>query len=158
EEIVRALFEQGILVQNGSVKQTCPLAQAYLPVTVQGVLAARIDRLPAGDRELLHTVAVLGREFQRRLIQRVASVPADALERGLPRLQAGDFIYEQPAANDVEYVFRHALTQEVAYNSILIERRKVLHERTAQALEALFVDSLDEHLADLSYHYGHSGN
>jgi tetratricopeptide (TPR) repeat protein len=73
-------------------------------------------------------------------------------------LQAGYFIHEQPAVNDVEYVFKHALTQEVAYNSVLIERRKVLHERTAQALEALFADSLDEHLAELAFHYSRSGN
>jgi class 3 adenylate cyclase len=158
EEMVRALFEQGILAQNGTVKLVRPLAQAYLPVTVQGVLAARIDRLQASDRDLLHTLAVLGREFPLGLVQRVAASPADELERGLSRLQAGEFIHEQPAVNDVEYVFKHALTQEVAYNSVLIERRKVLHERAAQALEALFVDSTDEHLVDLSYHYSRSGN
>jgi tetratricopeptide (TPR) repeat protein len=160
EEMVRALFEQGILVQNGGVKQARPLAQAYLPVTVQGVLAARIDRLPASDRELLCTLAVLGREFPLELVQRVAADPADELQGGLSRLQAGDFIYERlaVAAADVGYVFKHALTQEVAYNSVLIERRKVLHERAAQALEALFVDSIDEHLVDLSFHYSRSGN
>ena len=158
EEIVQALFEQGILARNGTVKLVRPLAQAHLPVTVQGVLAARIDRLPANDRNLLHTLAVLGHEFPLGLVQRVAPVPAAELEWGLSRLQTGDFIYEQPAVNDVEYVFKHALTQEVAYNSVLIERRKVLHERTAQALEALFVDSIDEHLVDLSFHYSRSGN
>src|SRR6516225_4408499 len=158
EEIVQALFEQGILARNGTVKLVRPLAQAHLPVTVQGVLAARIDRLPANDRNLLHTLAVLGHEFPLGLVQRVAPVPAAELEWGLSRLQAGDFIYEQPAVNDVEYVFKHALTQEVAYNSVLIERRKVLHERTAQALEALFVDSIDEYLVDLSFHYSRSAN
>ena len=158
EEIVQALFEQGILARNGTVKLVRPLAQAHLPVTVQDVLAARIDRLPANDRNLLHTLAVLGHEFPLGLVQRVARVAADELERGLSRLQAGEFIHEQLAVNDVEYVFKHALTQEVAYNSVLIERRKVLHERAAQALEALFVDSIDEYLADLSYHYSRSGN
>jgi predicted ATPase len=103
-------------------------------------------------------LAVLGREFPLELVQRVAAAPADELQRRLSRLQAGEFIHEQPAVTDVEYVFKHALTQEVAYNSVLIERRKVLHERAAQALEALFVDSVDEHLADLSYHYSRSGN
>ena len=158
EEMVQSLFEQGILARNGRVKVARPLRQAQLPFTVQGVLAARIDRLQASDSDLLHTLAVLGREFQLRLVQRVARVSADELERGLSRLQAGDFIHEQPAVNDVEYAFKHALTQEVAYNSVLIERRKVLHERTAQALEALFVDSVDEHLVDLSHHYSRSGN
>jgi tetratricopeptide (TPR) repeat protein len=158
EEMVRALFEQGILVQNGSVKQARPLEQAYLPVTVQGVLAARIDRLPAGDRELLHTVAVFGREFPLELVQRMAAAPTDELKRGLSRLQAGGFIYEQPAADKIEFAFKHALTQEVAYNSILVERRKVLHERIAHAIEALFAHRLDDHLADLARHYSQSGN
>jgi class 3 adenylate cyclase/tetratricopeptide (TPR) repeat protein len=158
EEIVQALFEQGILAQNGTIKLVRPLAQAHLPVTVQGVLAARIDRLQASDRDLLHILAVLGREFRLGLVQRVAAASADELERGLSHLQTAEFIHEQQAVNDVEYVFKHALTQEVAYNSVLIERRKALHERAAQALEALFVDSIDEHLVDLSYHYSHSGN
>jgi hypothetical protein len=158
EEIVQSLFEQDILARNGTVKLARPLPQAHLPVTVQGVLAARIDRLQASDRDLLHTLAVLGREFPLGLVQRVAPVRGLELERGLSRLRAGEFIHEQPAANDVEYVFKHALTQEVAYNSVLIERRKVLHERTAQSLEALFADSVGEHLVDLSYHYSRSGN
>jgi class 3 adenylate cyclase len=158
EEMVQSLFEQGVLARNGTVRLARPLPQAHLPVSVQGVLAARIDRLEPRDRDLLHTLAVLGREFPLGLVQRVASVREGELERGISRLKAGEFIHEQPAVNDVEYVFKHALTQEVAYNSVLIERRKVLHERTARALEALFVDSVDEHLADLSYHYSRSGN
>ena len=76
----------------------------------------------------------------------------------LADLQAGEFIYEQPAANDVEYVFKHALTQEVAYNSILIERRKLLHERVGQALESMFAEHLDDHLGDLAHHYSRSDN
>jgi len=158
EEMVRALFEQSILAQNGAIKLVRPLAQAHLPATVQGVLAARIDRLRSADRDLLHTLAVLGREFPRRLVQRIATAPADELERGLSRLQASEFIHEQLTVNDVGYVFKHALTQEVAYNSVLIERRKVLHERAAQVFEELFVDSIDDHLVDLSFHYSRSGN
>ncbi len=84
---------------------------------------------------MLHTLAVLGREFPLGLIQRVASALADELDRMLSRLQVGEFIFEQPAAGDIEYTFKHALTQEVAYNSILIEHRKWIHERTAQAIE-----------------------
>jgi len=81
------------------------------------------------------------------------------IERMLGNLQAGEFIYEQVVSGTaVAYEFKHALTQDVAYNSLLIERRKVLHERAAQALEALLVDSIDEHLVDLSYHYSRSGN
>ncbi len=76
----------------------------------------------------------------------------------LAGLQMGEFIYEQPAIPDVEYTFKHALTQEVAYNSMLIERRRVLHERAAQAVEELFPERLDDHLAELAHHYNRSGN
>ena len=73
-------------------------------------------------------------------------------------LQVGEFIYEQPAAGDVEYIFKHALTQEVAYNSLLVERRKLLHERAGQALESMFAGQLEDHLDELAHHYSRSGN
>jgi predicted ATPase len=158
EEIVQALFDEGTLTRNGAVKVTRTLAQLRLPPTVQGMLAARIDRLAAEHKELLQTLAVIGRESSRRLLRRVAS-PADSqLERMLAELQAGEFIYEQPATPEVEYVFKHALTQEVAYNSLLIERRKQLHEQAGQALESMFADQLDDHLSQLAHHYSHSDN
>jgi class 3 adenylate cyclase/tetratricopeptide (TPR) repeat protein len=158
EEMVQALFEQGILARNGTVKLIRPLSHGQLPVSVQGLLAARIDRLRADDRDLLHTLAVLGRQFPLRLVQGMAPASADELQRRLSHLQSSGFIYEQPAMNDIEYVFKHALTQEVAYNSLLIEQRKVFHERAAKALEALFADSVDEHLLDLSFHYSRCGD
>ena len=80
------------------------------------------------------------------------------LNRLLNDLQVGEFIYEQPAAGDTEYIFKHALTQEVAYKSVLIERRRQLHERTAAALESLYARSIEEHLAELAHHYGRSAN
>ena len=76
----------------------------------------------------------------------------------LSSLQHKEFLYEQPAFPEVEYIFKHALTQEVAYNSVLQERRKVLHERTAQAIEALFHSKLEEHYSELAHHYSRSGN
>jgi tetratricopeptide (TPR) repeat protein len=76
----------------------------------------------------------------------------------LAELQLGEFIYEQPAAGGIEYIFKHALTQEVAYNSILTKRRMQIHERAAQAIESLFVASLADHYTDLAHHYGRSGN
>src|SRR5258708_3734953 len=109
-----------------------------VPATVQAVLASRIDRLPAEEKELLQTLAVLGREFPLGLVRRVTLTPDYALEQMLSRLQAAEFIYEQPAAGDVKYRFVHALTQEVAYNSLLGERRKLVHERVGTAIEELF--------------------
>src|SRR6266436_2354562 len=76
----------------------------------------------------------------------------------LAELQAAEFIYEQPALADTEYVFKHALTQEVAYNSLLIERRKLLHERIGHVLESMFPDQLDDHVSELARHYSSSDN
>jgi class 3 adenylate cyclase/predicted ATPase len=160
EEIVQELIEQGVLVRDarGGWVVSQLTAALQLPTTVQGVLAARIDRLAAPEKEFLQTLAVLGKEFSWGLVHQVVSRPADELQGLLGRLQTAEFIYEQPAFPEVEYTFKHALTQEVAYNSLLIERRKGLHERTAQAIEALYRERLEEHYSDLAYHYSRSGN
>src|SRR5262249_42873255 len=76
----------------------------------------------------------------------------------LSELQLGEFIYEQPAVGDTAYIFKHALTQEVAYKSVLVQRSKQLHERIGAALEALYASSLEDHLAELAYHYSRSPN
>src|SRR5712664_1536426 len=91
-------------------------------------------------------------------MQRVTVKADDELESMLSRLQAGEFIYEQPATGDVEYTFKHALTQEVAYNALLVERRKLLHERAGVALESLFAGQLEDHLEELARHYSRTDN
>ena len=101
---------------------------------------------------------MIGRESSLSLLSQVASHPDAQLQQMLTDLQAGEFIYEQPATGGIEYVFKHALTQEVAYNSLLIERRKQLHERAGQALESIFADQLDDHLSRLAHHYSLSDN
>ena len=107
------------------MKLTRSLNTLKIPPTVQAILAARIDRLPADDKDLLQTLAVIGREFPLSLIRAVVTKSDDELNRLLNDLQLGEFIYEQPAVGDIEYTFKHALTQEVAYNSVLVERRKL---------------------------------
>jgi class 3 adenylate cyclase/tetratricopeptide (TPR) repeat protein len=156
EEMVQALFDEGALVRNGTVKVTRALSQMRLPPTVQGILASRIDRLPTEQKELLQTLAVIGRESPFGLIRQVAPRSNIQLERMLGDLQAGEFVYEQSAGAGIgiEYTFKHALTQEVAYNSLLVARRKLLHERAGQALESMFTEQLDDHLGDLAHHYG----
>src|SRR5207237_7204089 len=105
------------------------------------------------------TLAVIGREFAWSLVRRVVDGRKDdELERMLADLQMAEFIYEQPATGDIEYIFKHALTQEVAYNSLLVERRKLLHERAGQALESMFAEQLDDHLGELAHHYSSSDN
>ena len=158
EEIVQALFEDGALLRNGAVKLTKAPGELKIPPTVQGILASRIDRLPSDEKELLQTLAVIGREFALSLVRRVVDGADDDLNRMLADLQMAEFIYEQPATGDTEYTFKHALTQEVAYNSVLIERRKLLHERTGQALGSLYAAKLEERLGELSHHYTRSGN
>src|SRR5271167_393944 len=148
EETVQVLFDEGALVREGeAAKLTKPLNALKISPTVQGILAARIDRLPADAKELLQALAVIGREFPLSLIGAVVTKSNDELNRMLNELQLAEFIYEQPAVGDTEYIFKHALTQEVAYNSVLLERRRQLHERAAAALETLYKPSVDEHLA-----------
>jgi predicted ATPase/class 3 adenylate cyclase len=158
EEMVQALFDEGVLARNGSIKVARPFSQLRLPATVQGVLSSRIDRLGLKEKELLQTLAVIGREFQLSLARRIVNRADDELDAALAVLQGGEFICEQPASPDVEYVFKHALTQEVAYNSILIERRKLLHEQAGQAMESMFGAQLDDHLSELARHYSRSDN
>jgi predicted ATPase len=158
EEIVQALFDEGALAHNGVVRLTKPLTDIKVPPTVQGVLTARIDRLPAAEKELLQTLAVLGKDFPLSLVKSVVRMSDDEVERMLSDLQLGEFIYEQPALPDVEYTFKHALTQEVAYNSVLVEWRRILHSRTGAAIEELYAGRLDEHLDELARHYRIGGN
>ena len=157
EEMVQALFEDGGLVRNGAVKVTRSLSALRLPPTVQGILASRIDRLSAAHKNLLQTMAVIGRGAQLGVLRRVVRVETE-LEDDLRVLRAGEFVYEQPTTNDVEYVFKHALTQEVAYNSLLMEQRKRLHERAGAAIESLYGMQLDDYLSELARHYRYSGN
>jgi class 3 adenylate cyclase/predicted ATPase len=159
EETVQVLFDENALVRDGgAVKLTRSLAELKIPPTVQAILAARIDRLPQDAKDLLQTLAVIGREFPLSLIRAVVSIPDDETRRLLDVLQLGEFIYEQPAIGDSEYTFKHALTQEVSYNSVLMERRRQLHGRIGAAIERLYANSIDDHLDELAHHYGRSGN
>jgi predicted ATPase/class 3 adenylate cyclase len=158
EEMVRTLFEHGVLARNGTVKLAKPLASIQIPPTVQGILAARIDQLTATEKELLQTLAVIGETFSPGLVRRVSRQPEDELTRALAKLQLAEFIYEKPAFPESEYTFQHALTQEVAYNSVLVERRREIHGRAATAIEELFAETLDDHVAVLAHHYSRSHN
>jgi tetratricopeptide (TPR) repeat protein len=158
EEIVQALTEEGALVRNGAVKLTRPLDALKVPPTVQDIIASRIDRLPPPEKELLQTLAVIGMEFTHALAAEVTKKPDDELNRLLNDLQLAEFVYEQPAAGDMGYIFKHALTHDVADKSLLTERRKLLHERAGQAIETLYHGRLDDHYDDLAHHYRLSDN
>jgi class 3 adenylate cyclase/tetratricopeptide (TPR) repeat protein len=159
EEIYQALIEDGVLVRDGAgVRLAKSLSQLKIPSTVRDIIAARIDGLRGDEKDFLQTLAVIGREFPLALARNIINQPDDEIERMLDHLQLAEFIYEQPAAGDIEYTFKHALTRDVAYHSVLLERRKVLHERIGTALKSLHVGKLDNHLSELAYHFAHSGN
>ncbi len=159
EETVQMLLDEGALVRDGgAVKLTRPVSELKIPPTVQGILAARIDRLAPDTKDLLQTLSVIGREFPMSLIRAVVPKSDDELNRMLGDLQLAEFIYEQPAVGDTQYIFKHALTQEVSHNSVLLERRRQLHERIGAAIETVFAENLEDHLAELAHHYSRSAN
>jgi class 3 adenylate cyclase/tetratricopeptide (TPR) repeat protein len=157
EEIVQELFEQGTLVRNGAVKVAKSLNMIQIPSTVQAVLASRIDRLPPEQKDLLQTLAIVGKEFPLRLVREVTGQSDDELDSLLAGLQTAEFIYEQPALSDVSYVFKHALSQQVATGSSLLERRKVLHERVACVLEAQFPETVETQPELIAHHFTEAG-
>jgi tetratricopeptide (TPR) repeat protein len=119
---------------------------------VQAVLAARIDRLPSEEKRLLQTAAVIGTEVPMPLLQAIAELPEEELQQGLAHLQAAEFLYEARLFPEREYTFTHALTHEVAYSGLLQERRRVLHARIVEALEALAGDRVTEQIEHLAHH------
>src|SRR5262247_1729953 len=123
-----------------------------VPATVQAVLAARIDRLPAEEKTLLQTAAAIGTEVPVPLLHAIAELPEAVLHRGLAHLQAAEFLYETRLFPKPEYTFKHALTHEVAYSSLLLERRRALHARLVEALEALAPDQVAEQVDRLAHH------
>ena len=158
EEIVQALLDDGSLVRNGGTHLTRSLDALKIPPTVLAILASRIDRLPAEEKELLQTLAVMGRQFSLPIVQDVIASSEGELDSMLSHLQLAEFIYEQPAPGTVEYTFKHALTQDVAYNSVLVERRKLLHQRIGEAIEKAAADRAADRAEELVHHFGRSGD
>ena len=111
-----------------------------VPATVQAVLAARIDRLSPDEKRLLQSAAVIGKDVPFVLLQAIAELSEEELRRELGQLQAGEFLYETSLFPDLEYTFKHALTHEVAYGSVLQERRRALHASIVEAIERLYPD------------------
>ena len=159
EEVVQTLAEEDVLLGGrGNYRLEKAPSELHISPTVQGVLAARIDRLMPTEKALLQRLSVIGREFSYGLARKVVTESDDELHRLLSSLQAKEFLYEQAAFPDAEYIFKHALTQEVAYGTVLRGRRKTLHEQTANAIEALYSAKLEDHYTELAHHYALSGN
>jgi class 3 adenylate cyclase/tetratricopeptide (TPR) repeat protein len=153
EESVRALVETGALQgSRGAYRLTAPLTSTQVPASVQAILAARIDRLAPEDKQLLQAAAVIGKDVPYPLLQAIVELPEEALRQHLATLQAAEFLYEKSLFPDLEYTFKHALTHEVAYGSVLQERRKALHTRIMESIERLYADRLAEQIERLAHH------
>src|SRR5207249_11564167 len=123
-----------------------------VPGTVQAVLAARIDRLPLEEKQLLQSAAVIGKDVAFPLLQAITDLSEEEVSRALIHLQAAELLYETSLFPDLEYTFKHALTHEVAYGSLLHERQRALHARIVEAIEALYPDRLIEQVERLAHH------
>jgi class 3 adenylate cyclase/tetratricopeptide (TPR) repeat protein len=153
EESVRDLVETRVLTgERGRYHLAKPLPSVQVPATVQAVLAARIDRLPPKDKRVLQEAAVIGKDVPIALLQAVTELPEAELRPRLAHLLAAEFLYETSLFPELEYTFKHALTHEVAYGSLLQERRRALHARVAEAIERLYPDRLVEQVEHLAHH------
>jgi tetratricopeptide (TPR) repeat protein len=153
EESVRTLVETGVLVGERGAYRLAKVSQTLqIPATAQAILAARVDRLSSEDKRLLQAASVIGKDVPFALLQAIAGVDEDALRAGLARLQAAEFLYEARLFPDLEYTFKHALTHEVTYGSLLQERRCALHRHIVDAIEALYPDRRGEHIEQLADH------
>ena len=141
EECIHTLIETKVLVgERGALRLGKPLSGIQVPATVQAILAARIDRLSAEDKRVLQCAAMIGKDVSFPLLQAVATTPEAELRQSLAQLQSAEFLYEGSLFPELEYTFKHVLTQDVAYASLLLERRRELHARIVHALETLHAD------------------
>jgi class 3 adenylate cyclase/tetratricopeptide (TPR) repeat protein len=153
EESVRTLVETKVLAgERGNYHLEKKVEITQVPATVQAVLAARIDRLPLEEKQLLQSASVIGKNVSFSLLQAITELSDEEVRRGLTRLQAAEFLYETRLFPDLEYTFKHALTHEVAYGSLLHERQRALHARIVEAIEALYPDRLVEQVERLAHH------
>jgi class 3 adenylate cyclase/tetratricopeptide (TPR) repeat protein len=153
EEAINSLIESGTLIrENGSWKLTRQISDAVIPSTVQGIITARLDRLEKEAKRVLQEASVIGRAFLYEILKRITDLK-DAIDKSLYGLERLDFIRARTLQPDLEYIFKHALTQEVVYNGLLKKERQVLHERIGLVIEQLFHDRLPEFYETLAFHY-----
>lgn len=153
EEVIRSLAETGALKRtNGTYSLNCDVGELAVPDTIQEVILARIDRLHPAAKEAMQLASVIGREFTVRLLTRISDLE-DRLSDTLSELKSLELIYETGFMTELSYMFKHALTHDVAYSTLLHERRRRLHRTVAEAIETLFAERIAEHYEALAYHY-----
>jgi len=162
EELTQSLVENGTIQRkDDQYVLTRKASDIRVPDTIQGIIAARIDRVDEGVKRIMQVASVIGREFAFRILQSIMGMREgmkEELRSSLLNLQGLEFISQKQLFPELEYLFKHALTQEVAYNSLLLKRRKDIHEKIGTAIETLYPDNLEEYYELLAYHYGRSDN
>jgi class 3 adenylate cyclase/tetratricopeptide (TPR) repeat protein len=153
EEVTKTLLDLGVLQREyGAYHLVKSLSEVRVPDTIQDIIMARLDRLGDDGKRTVQLASVIGRQFLVRLLARVAGL-SERLEGLLHELQALEIIYEQGLVPEPAYIFKHAVIQDVAYNSLLVQRRKALHRAVGEAIEDLYQDRLEEHDAELAHHF-----
>jgi DNA-binding NtrC family response regulator/tetratricopeptide (TPR) repeat protein len=153
EESVRALVETEALAgELGAYRLVKPVRSVQVPGTVEELLAARIDRRPAEEKRLLQLAAVVGKDVSLPVLARVAGLPVESLEAQLQELQAAEFLHEKADSAEPQFTFRHALTHEAAYGTLLESDRRTIHVLVLEAMEALYAPRLQEHVEALGHH------
>jgi tetratricopeptide (TPR) repeat protein len=159
EELIKSLKDLKIIErENNRYRITKDIKEVTIPATVQDVIMARVDSLPEGTKGLLQTISAVGRESSYELIKRVTQLTEQELLPQLSVLKDSELLYERGIYPQSTYVFKHALTQDVAYNSLLLKRKKEIHGGIGKAMEAQYPDRLEEHYELLAYHYARSAN
>lgn len=154
EEFTQSLLEDGLITRQEGNRFVLnrKSTEIQVPATIQGIIAARMDRLEDNLKRTMQVASVIGRDFAFRILQTITGM-REELKSHLLNLQGLEFIYEKRLFPELEYIFKHALTQEVAYNSLLLKRRKELHEKIGRAIEEIYLERLEEFYEMLAYHY-----
>jgi pimeloyl-ACP methyl ester carboxylesterase len=153
EEMARTLVEDGTLERAGrGYRLARPLDAAAIPSTIQGIIMARIDRLPEDCKAALQVASVIGREFSARLVERMSGNEQGAAA-ALSELRAVELIYQKAVFPELAYMFKHALIHDVAYDSLLRQRRRILHRKAGEVIEKLYADRLSEFYETLAWHF-----
>ena len=158
EEVIRLLIDQGMIYrENDRWKAKEAISEISVPETIQSVILSRIDALQEAVRHVLQYASVIGRVFQRQLLCYIAG-QEEAIEQKLSQLEADELVYKERIVPELEYAFKHALTQEATYHQLLNQQRRLFHERIGEGIEAIYREQIEEYYERLAYHYSRSDN